>query len=95
MIPKTTRLGYEPCLKHAAHHWLLLEKDHWEQRYLTPYNCPPNNPRYWGTYHIERFRDWLWKEQALLVQINKQYYLEFTNPQQATLFALKWSQSRD
>lgn len=40
---------------------------------------------------IQDFEDWLWKQGASIRQKDGRRYLEFTDPQQATIFVLKWA----
>ncbi len=39
----------------------------------------------------QRFEDWLFSQGATIKRINKQFYIEFTDPKQASFFLLRWS----
>jgi hypothetical protein len=40
---------------------------------------------------VKEFQDWLWNQGGTVILKDKKQYIQFTDPQQATVFLLRWS----
>lgn len=63
-----------------------MEKEYlrdWYFRYL-------HSASYYNRF-VKKFQNWIWEQGGVVILKDGKQYIQFTDPQQATVFLLRWS----